>query len=440
MLKLSPGRAWALDAARRYWPNGVDAVAALAIPEIAPSVTEPLPPRLVCVPLPEWAADLGVKGGLLAPRQMLPSADEPDSLAVDWIGVMQWFLHGTAERAHEARYGPIHSYRVRLKGWPDELWDHAWVNRIALFLRRWCARQLDRTEQELFGSLPRAEVILTHDVDAIRKTTMIRFKQSAFHAFNALRRLAHGRPARAALKARDAIRFLISHADYWCFERLTALESGRGVRSTINVYAGPSGLCRSGRSLLIDPGYSPEDAMLVSCLHDLRRQGWTIGLHPSFEAWNDASAMRRERERLERAVLAPVTSCRQHWLRFAWSESWRAQAAAGLQLDTTLGFNDRPGFRNSAALRVRPWDPAAGRPLAIDSLPMVLMDSHFYDYGDLAPADVPSAMEHWMREIAFVGGEATVLWHPHGLSQDYGWAAGFESLLDLCRRYATAGS
>lgn len=428
-MKLGPERAWALKEAGRYWPRGGDAIAALPVPRVEPPAAETLPPLLTTIQLPEWACDLGVAGALVVPAHSAP----PSSLAawhdVDWFLATFWFLSGAAERAHEAARGPIHSYRWRLKRWPDAMWDHAWVNRIALFLRRWCARRLERAEDELFGRLPDPEIVVTHDIDAIRKTTSIRLKQSGFHAFNALRGVLQGDARRGLEKLRRALRFLFSTGDYWGLDAVQRLEETYRLRSHLNVYAG----CRRSRgwrSRLVDPSYSVAESPLAERLRDLRSRGWTVGLHQSSEAWEAADPMREERQSLERTLGTPVTSCRQHWLRFSWLRTWAAQEESGFRLDMTLGFNDRPGFRNGAALRFRPW--ALGGPLSLEALPLVLMDSHLYDYLDLPDSAVAPAMSSWIGEIVAVRGTASVLWHPHTLSEDYGWAAGFRALLALC--------
>jgi len=62
-------------------------------------------------------------------------------------------------------------------------------------------------------------------------------------------------------------------------------------------------------------------------------------------------------------------------------------------------------------------------------LPTVLMDSHLYDYQMLAADDRRATMRAWLDEVVAVAGQAAVLWHPHTLSDDYGWREGFEELL-----------
>lgn len=99
-------------------------------------------------------------------------------------------------------------------------------------------------------------------------------------------------------------------------------------------------------------------------------------------------------------------------------------------LDTTLGFNDRPGFRNGAALKFAPFGDAE----AFAALPLVLMDSHLYDYAALDGAGRARAMRYWIEEVRQVRGQCTVLWHPHTLSEDYGWADGFRALLAAIQR------
>lgn len=61
--------------------------------------------------------------------------------------------------------------------------------------------------------------------------------------------------------------------------------------------------------------------------------------------------------------------------------------------------------------------------------PTVLMDSHLYDYEPLSEAERSSQMRYWLAECQKVRGEMAVLWHPHTLTEDYGWKDGFSELL-----------
>ena len=70
-------------------------------------------------------------------------------------------------------------------------------------------------------------------------------------------------------------------------------------------------------------------------------------------------------------------------------------------------------------------------------MPTVFMDSHFYDYRPMAEPVRHTAMRHWMQECHSVGGDAVVLWHPHTLTQDYGWTNGFLDALGLIREFDT---
>ncbi|WP_299866614.1 hypothetical protein [uncultured Hoeflea sp.] len=424
-------RRWTLDCGMRYWPSGHEAVARLPFPIV--DADPGAEPALHHIALPDWAADLGVDGRLLVFASTLsPVEGKPDWQCCDWIANAFYMLAGSPERAHERLHGPILSYSFRLPRTLDPLYQHAWVNRSFLFLRRWAAREAGLSEEAVFGPLPRAQILLTHDVDAIRLTPEIRFKQTAFQLTNAARATARGDGSLIRARLRDARRYAFSSGDFRTFGRVRDMERSAGIRSTLHFYGGRAGLGRrSPRRILIDPAYNIGSEMMRRELRAFAEGDWTIGLHQSFDAWEEADTMLIEKARLERALGGMVRHCRQHWLHFSWARTWAAQAAAGLELDSTLGFNDRPGFRAGHALTIRPWDEAAGKPLAIDAIPMVFMDSHFYDYSSGEDADPETAMRHWIKEVQAVGGEITVNWHTHTITDVYGWEAGFESLLGL---------
>lgn len=346
---------------------------------------------------------------------LVPVSESDFWQEVDWLGVVFWMMNGLAEQGFEQANGPVHSYAARLKGWDSRFWDKAWVNRIALFLRAWAEK-----EGAVMPPLPDPEIILTHDVDATSKTLVIRAKQMAFHLFNVLR-------GRGGLN--KALRFMFSPGDYWCFDTIREMERAHGVTSHFNFYAGLGQREGNVKQWLIDPGYDVLSPRLREIIRRMHEEGWTVGLHPSFLSWNRLEMLKAEKETLENALDAEVSTCRQHWMMFSWADTWKCQQDAGFVLDSSLGFNDRSGFRNSAALKFKPWRD--GQAMDFEVLPIALMDSQFYDYAPMDDEERYRKMKGWIDEIKSVHGQATVIWHQRVFSSDYGWGHGYKTLLEM---------
>ncbi len=425
-------RDWVLRCGSRYWLGKRELIASLPMPQ--KEFGDGPPGNLIRISLPEWAADIAVDGHLLAWSgcTTIDATQVPEWMCCDWLSACWYMLSGSVERACEARQGPILSYALRLPVDIRPLFEKAWVNRIFLFLRRWAAQERGQPEEQLFGHRPRATIELTHDVDAIALTPEIRLKQSTFHLANAARSATKGQFAKVASRLGDTARFAFGQWDLRTLERVRKLERAAGLRSVFHFYGGPAGLARrSLQNLLIDPAYDIGSAYLRNELRALDEGGWRIGLHQSFKAWSSARAMREERQRIEDAAGVLVLHCRQHWLRFSWQTTWHAQEAAGLVRDSTLGFNDRPGFRSGHALCFHPWDFSLGAPMQLQAIPMLFMDSHFYDYQSLPVGEVSAEMKRWIDEVRAVGGEVSVNWHTHTITNLYDWTRGFEELLGL---------
>lgn len=361
------------------------------------------------VELPEWAKDVAPEGykGLLVP--LWGDAMGAEWSDYDWWRAAHFMMTSQFERRYEARHGPVHSYASHYDRDEQALFDYAWVNRIILFLRRWWAVSNEADEDQAFGPIPKPVIHLTHDVDAVAKTLPIRVKQGAFWMYN-----------RSFFRA---VCFLLTPANYWQFETITRMEEAYGFRSTWNFYGGIGGWKRRPKYILFDPSYDITADRLSQHIRDMHGRGHRIGLHQSFDAWQDEAAMEEEKRRVEQALGAAVTTCRQHWLRFSFDTTWAAQAKAGLQIDMTLGFNDRPGFRNSAALSFQDAKSA------MKIVPMVLMDSHLYDYASLTQEQQDETMDHILKELHQTGGEASIIWHQRVFHPDYGWGDGYARFL-----------
>ena len=414
--------AWLGRVATRYL--GQDA----PLPQLVSVALQGLACEFERVEMPNWAADLGVgePRALLVPRECVVDGPGPTFERCDWWRALFFFVSGEAERAIEQAQGCVHSYAARLPHAIHPIFEAAWANRILLFVRRLAARELGQNEIDVFGPKPKATVHLTHDVDAVAKTIPIRLKKMAFEGYNAARSALDGELRASARRLVDSARFAVRPADYWQFETLSELESRHGVSSTFHFYAGSR---RSPRQMLFDPSYDVASSRFAQLLQSLAHQGHRVGLHQSFDSWCNPGAMAREKSKLEEAVGASVAHCRQHWLRFSWEKTWAAQERAGFSVDATLGFNDRPGFRTGCAMTAPAWlgDRASE---TLHTMPLVLMDSHLFDYNPMEKDARAAHIDKWLDEVHAVGGEASVVWHQRVFEpQDYGWGGDYEYVL-----------
>ena len=412
-----------------YWKENTELILNLPIQDLQNSLKLSIPLKMIPIDLPNWGSFCGVQNQILVPQECVKiDGDFNDWRGVDWWLAIFLMLEGWHERTWETIYGSIHSYSYKLKGWDSRVWDRAWVNRICLFLRKWYSKHFN-TDNNFFGHLPKPELILSHDVDAACKTHPIRIKQSAFHIFNSLNLLLKFRIFDSIKKLTKGIKFFLSNEDWWVFDRLLTIEKSAGVTAVYNFYSDTRP--KTFKRWLMDPGYDVKSDRLKSLLRQLKDAGHEVGLHPTYDAWNDSKLLGEQKKTLEESLGSQVTHCRQHWLRFSWKDTWQSQACAGLKCDSTLMFNDRSGFRNSCATSWKPWNQIEGKAHLISCKMSLVMDSHLFDYNDFSNNERNDDLRFWIKECKDVGGKATILWHPQTLTKDYGCNHGFISMLSF---------
>jgi hypothetical protein len=224
----------------------------------------------------------------------------------------------------------------------------------------------------------------------------------------------------------------------WSHRRFAAAESKRGFRSTCFVLAAHR-----------DPhdGASPEayDARRERLVDQLRRLELEVGLHASYTCLADEHLLAEERAVLSALLGGPVAGNRHHYLRLPWHDGIRALDRLGFSYDTTLGHAERPGARAGLSFPFRPWDVAAGRPLRILEIPLVLMDATLAEerYLGLTPEDAWSEIERVLDHLHDTGGCASALWHNDRFDRVYGrgWDRLYDRLLDgIVERGGHAGT
>ncbi|UOQ76852.1 hypothetical protein MUN84_20530 [Hymenobacter sp. 5516J-16] len=81
--------------------------------------------------------------------------------------------------------------------------------------------------------------------------------------------------------------------------------------------------------------------------------------------------------------------------------------------DSTLGFAEHYGFRNSYCLPFYPFNFASGEACRFLEIPLNVMDAtlHHPRYLQLTPEEILPALTPMLQEIERFGGVCTVLWH-----------------------------
>jgi hypothetical protein len=259
-------------------------------------------------------------------------------------------------------------------------------------------------------------VCLTHDVDDVYPP----LQHTLLSVAHYMKRLDHK-------KTRDWLFWKSEgkqHSPYWNFRKLMQIEERLGVRSSFYFLATDRDVRRFR--------YNIED--LSEVLGEMADNGWEVGLHGGYYAFDDPDEIKREKTRLENALGSPIIGYRNHYLQFKVPDTWRYLADAGFKYDTTIGYGDMIGFRNGMCHPYRPYDLHTGKEIDIMEIPLAIMDGALFDHAHTYDEALHSALR-LVDTTAKYHGVITLLWHNSMFSAPFRehWAKLYVKLLEYCK-------
>jgi len=293
-------------------------------------------------------------------------------------------------------------------------------------------------------------VCLTHDVDLVSTHS---FRQKArTRAEYILNGPSVMRKARSLAglgwDVAQAIKYGRKLDPLHCYERWLAAEAAVGARSTFFFWPGWKAV---GKHHPSDCSYDMTDRVVfdgqrctvAEMIREIDRQGWEIGLHPSWYSFDDDEEMKRQKAALESALGKDVVSVRQHFLHYDIRVTPRVQAEAGFKYDSTLGFNDNVGFRFGTCYPWRLYDLKAEKELPIMEVPLIIQDGAMLSPVKGMRLDEDTAFQYVVQiadTVEQVGGVLTLLWHPNAIINSPWWNLYLRSLEYLKEKNAWFGS
>jgi hypothetical protein len=250
------------------------------------------------------------------------------------------------------------------------------------------SEQLERTELDRDGfSVRKARwpggsrfaVCLTHDVD------------------NVSRPRSHILKVRKRFSTAEVVAAMLGLASLYNNMGIVARREEHGFRSSFYLLSSAYPLSR--QRLLVNS--------LVARSHEVGLHG-DFGTHDSLEKMEEAVA------RFQRELGFRPAGVREHYLRFDPKKTWDILEREAFEYDTTVGTNDRLGFKVGLA---SPFHPPTGDygPMRLLELPLTLMDTTLWGYLKRGEEEGFKDVLGMMAKVESVGGLFTLLWHPESV-------------------------
>lgn len=283
------------------------------------------------------------------------------------------------------------------------------VNAYLVLFTRWVE---ERFGVRLPGPLPpgkRCAVILSHDADdpldpTPRKFLWLAARNLPYHPLRAARCLSWWMVS-AAKRLRGGPR-----DRHWLFEDILREEDRFGFRSTFFFSVVPAFARGASR---LDVLYDVHQKQFAPMFRRLSAGGWEIGLHASYHARRGYQRIAHQRRVLEQAAGVPVVGNRHH----CWHTGWpfwatlEAHGRAGLEYDSSVAFNETPGYRLGIALSCHLWNPLSGTRIPTLQIPCAVMDgAYFYR----PHQTVEATLDHFdglVQGLKRWFGSAAICWH-----------------------------
>jgi hypothetical protein len=169
-----------------------------------------------------------------------------------------------------------------------------------------------------------------------------------------------------------------------------------------------------------DADYTLGHPWIQRLMSRIHARGHQIGLHTSYDTFRDPVRTREETDVLrktcaELGIDQTEWGVRQHYLRWENPTTWRNADEAGFDVDSTLGFADRVGFRCGTCYEYPVFDLLRRQPLRLRERPLIAMEVSLRNYQKASLGETGERMTELADTCRRFGGDFVLLWHNDSL-------------------------
>lgn len=200
---------------------------------------------------------------------------------------------------------------------------------------------------------------------------------------------------------------------YNTFDTIMDISEDQGIKSAFYVITDRS-------AGLLDGAYTIDHPLIIDLLKKVHKRGHEIGLHTSYNTYQNPQQTEKEFEILQRVceregITQSYWGGRQHCLRWQTPITFQNWEDAGLNYDSTLGYAEKIGFRCGTCYDFSTFNLLSRASLSLKERPLIVMDVTIFrqQYMNLNPAsqDTLDALVLLKRRCVQFNGKFTILWH-----------------------------
>ncbi len=180
-----------------------------------------------------------------------------------------------------------------------------------------------------------------------------------------------------------------------------------------------------------DKNISPNETALQDLIQ-YHSNGYTVGIHPSWQSGDDENLLKEEVEWLEYIADKKIIHSRQHYIRMSFPETYRRLINVGIEKDFSMGYGSINGFRASVASSFFWYDLEKEQQTQLRVFPFCFMDANSFYEQNLTAQQAMEELLSYYRSIKKINGLMITIWHNHFLGTDAkfaGWKEVYEVFL-----------
>ncbi len=190
---------------------------------------------------------------------------------------------------------------------------------------------------------------------------------------------------------------------YDTFEMIMDISEHYNLKSYFFFMAG-------GTTQKYDNRYDIKSDKSHKIINNIKKRGHYIGIHPSYNAYNNTLQFKKEKDALEEVSLLKIASGREHYLRFELPTTWQLWEDNEIEWCSNLAYAQQSGFRTGCCYPFSPFNILSREQLSILERPLILMEATFANEVK-SVEEFNSLADYYFDIVKKYQGEFVLLWH-----------------------------